>query len=416
TGHEEVNFPLLIPKTEFAKEAEHIKGFDAEVYWVTRGGVNELDVPMLLRPTSETAMYPMFALWVRSHTDLPLKTFQIVNTFRYETKMTRAFMRVREIHFFEAHTCHADEADAERQIAQDLEVARNYFGAISLPYVLTRRPDWDKFPGAHYSLGADALMPSGRTLQVGTFHQYLDNFARPYGITYEAEGGEHRNVYQTTYGMSERVLGALVGVHGDERGIVLPPAVAPIQVVIVPIVSKKGADVLAYCAGLKDSLRLEGIRAHIDDRDLRPGNRYYHWEKRGVPLRLEIGPREVASGEASLARRDLPVGEGKATVRLEGIAVSLRDELDAFASRLMARAAAALEAGIHAFDDLRDATPEGIVKLGWCGGEECGHGMEEHLDMTMLGVWLDDDMTPREERRCAVCGQRGSAVLLARTY
>lgn len=416
TGHEEVCFPLLIPRTEFAKEADHIKGFDAEVYWVTHGGVNVLDVPMLLRPTSETAMYPIFALWIRAHTDLPLKTFQIVNTFRYETKQTRAFIRVREIHFFEAHTCHRDEEDAERQIREDLEIAANFFRSLSLPYVLTRRPEWDKFPGAEYSLGADTLMPSGRTLQIGTFHQYRDNFARPYEITYEDENGEHRYVHQTTYGMSERVLGAIIGVHGDERGIILPPPVAPIQVVIVPIIKQGGPDVLSFCADLRDRLVAGGIRAHLDDRDLRPGNKYYHWERRGVPLRLEIGPREIETHEAQLARRDLPLAEGKVGVPIDGLANRLRREIDDLSARLLERARTVLDDGIHGFDDLSEATATDIVKLGWCGEESCGLEMEEHLEMTMLGLWLSDDGSPRETGRCSVCGGDGHAVLLAKTY
>jgi len=416
TGHEEASFPLLIPKTEFMKEAEHIKGFDSEVYWVTHGGTNELDVPMLLRPTSETAMYPMYSLWVRSHTDLPLKIFQIVNTFRYETKMTRAFIRVREIHFFEAHTCHRDFEDAERQIAEDLDVASNFFDSLCLPYMISKRPEWDKFPGAHYSVGFDALMPSGRTLQIGTVHQYRDNFAIPYDITYENEDGDHPHVNQTTYGMSERVLGAVIGAHGDDRGITLPPSVAPYQIVIVPIIKREGPDVEGFCQQLRDTLTEAGLRVKYDGRDLRPGNKYYHWELRGVPLRLEIGPREMEAGTVDLAVRDLPKGEGKRKLPVDGLADALRSELDDFAVRISERAQKVLEDGIHEFDSVRDAKAEGIVRLGWCGEESCGTGMEEFLDMTMLGIWLGPDGTPREDKRCSECGSDGHAVHFAKTY
>jgi len=164
TGHREVNFPLLTPETEFKKEAEHVKGFEPDVYWVTHGGLNPLDIRLVLRPTSETAMYPMFALWIRSHADLPLKLYQIVSTFRYETKMTRTFLRVREIHFFESHTAHATFEDAEQQIQEDLQIHERLMRRFCLPYLVSKRPDWDKFPGAHYSLGADTLLPSGRAL------------------------------------------------------------------------------------------------------------------------------------------------------------------------------------------------------------------------------------------------------------
>ena len=173
-------------------------------------------------------MYPMFKLWIRSHADLPLKVYQIVPVFRYETKMTRTFMRVREIHFFEAHTAHATFEDAEQQIHEDLQMNERVMRMLALPYIVSRRPDWDKFPGAAYSLGTDTLLPSGRAAQVATFHQYRDNFAKVYDVTYETEKGEHRYVYQTTDGMSERLLGALISVHGDEKGLVLPPAAAPV--------------------------------------------------------------------------------------------------------------------------------------------------------------------------------------------
>ncbi len=416
TDHDELAFPVLIPKTEFAKEAEHIKGFDAEVYWVTHGGTNELDVPMLLRPTSETAMYPMFSLWVRSHTDLPLKTYQIGTTFRYETKMTRAFIRVRQIHFFESHTAHVDYDDAQRQIEEDLEIKERFFNDLSLPCLLAKRPDWDKFAGAFFTIGIDALMPSGRTMQLGSIHHYKDNFAIPYDITYENEDGEHPYVHQTTYGMSERVLGAVVGVHSDDRGIKLPPSIAPYQVVIVPIIKRDGPDVEGYCEKLRDELIDAGLRVKYDGRDLRPGNKYYHWELRGVPLRLEIGPREMEEATVDLAIRDLPKGEGKKKLQVEGLADAIRGELDAYAARLKERAEEALAAGIHEFDRARDAEPEGIVKLGWCTNEACGTAMEEFLDMTMLGVWLDPDGTPREEKQCSECGAAGNAVLFAKTY
>lgn len=417
TGHAEVRFPLLIPKDQFAKEAEHIRGFDAEVYWVTHGGENRLDIPFLLRPTSETAMYPMFALWIRSHSDLPLKVFQIVNTFRYETKQTRAFIRVREIHFFEAHTCHADYEDAERQIVEDLHIVKRFARALCLPFLITRRPDWDKFAGAHYSIGIDTLMPSGRCLQIASIHQYKENFSRPYEIVYEDLDGRHRYVHQTTYGMSERVLGAIVGVHGDERGLKLPSKVSPFQVVIVPIITKETEDeVMNYCRKVLDTCLKAGIRAHLDARDLRPGNKFYHWELRGIPLRLEIGVREVREQKVVLACRDLPVGEGKKSLGLEGLADVLKMEMEDYDRRLYMSAEARLSSHIHFYEDYRDAEAEWIVKLGWCGSENCGHEMEDHLDMTMLGVLLDVDNREAEETSCSACGAPAHSVVLAKTY
>jgi prolyl-tRNA synthetase len=305
TNHQEVCFPLLIPESFFKKEEEHIEGFGKEVFWVTHAGHNQLEERWLLRPTSETAMYPIFSLWIRSHTDLPLKTFQIVNTFRYETKQTRAFIRVREIHFFEAHTCHVDFDDAERQIKEDKEIAHRLLDKLCLPYVFSKRPEWDKFAGAYYTISIDVLMPSGRTLQIGSIHQYRDNFARPYEISYETEKGTHAFCHQTTYGMSERLLGALIGVHGDNKGLILPPEVSPLQVVIIPIIFKgKEQGVLEASKTLHENLLQEGLRSHVDDREITPGNKYYDWELKGVPLRIEIGPRDVEKNELIMVRRD----------------------------------------------------------------------------------------------------------------
>src|SRR5579863_6226466 len=203
TASQAVEFPTLIPQTEFAKEKEHIKGFDAQVYWVTKGGLTPLDVPLVLRPTSETAMYPVFALWVRSHKDLPLNVYQIVNTFRYETKTTRPFVRVREIHFFEEHTCQVDEEHATERVRSNLDAFQKMAAAFCLPYLAVRRPEWDKFAGAYYSIALDIPVGGARTLQIGSVHHYRENFSVPYGIEYEAADGARRHVQQTTFGLSE---------------------------------------------------------------------------------------------------------------------------------------------------------------------------------------------------------------------
>jgi prolyl-tRNA synthetase len=304
--HEEVLFPLLIPEDELAKEAIHVKGFEEEVYWVTHGGLTPLNKKMALRPTSETAMYPMFNLWVRSHTDLPMKFYQIVNTFRYETKHTRPLIRVREITTFkEAHTIHADYEGAQKQVEKAIELYSNFFDYLGIPYVVTRRPDWDKFPGADYTMAFDTLMPDGKTLQIGTVHNLGQTFAHTFDITYETAEGEHEHVYQTCYGLSDRVIASIIGIHGDSSGLILPPSVAPYQVVIVPVLFKKGAqEVLDFCNQLKNMLKNNGVRVHFDDRDIRAGKKYYEWEMRGVPLRLEIGPRDIENKKIIALRRD----------------------------------------------------------------------------------------------------------------
>src|SRR5208282_3831310 len=304
TGSEAVEFPALIPQTEFAKEKEHIQGFDDQVYWVTKGGSNDLDIPLVLRPTSETAMYPVFALWIRSHQDLPLNVYQIVNTFRYETKTTRPFLRVREIHFFEEHTCQVDEATATARVRSNLVAFEKMAAAFALPFVAVRRPEWDKFAGAYYSVALDIPVGEARTLQIGSVHHYRENFSGPYGIRYEALDGSSKLVHQTTFGLSERLLGAVVAVHGDAKGAVFPRALAHYEVIVIPILSATAGDVPTRAANeIVATLSKAGVRVHLDDRNDRPGAKYYYWELRGAPLRLEVGAREATARSASAIDR-----------------------------------------------------------------------------------------------------------------
>ncbi|MHA1300796.1 MAG: aminoacyl--tRNA ligase-related protein, partial [Candidatus Helarchaeota archaeon] len=223
TGHDETLFPLLIPDYIFAKEAIHVKGFEEEVYWVTHGGLKELDVKLALRPTSETAIYPMFALWIRSHADFPVKVYQAVSTFRYETKATRPLIRVREITTFkEAHTAHATWEDAEKQVEEGKMVYSKFFQKLGIPYIINKRPEWDKFPGAVYTLAFDTLTMDRKSLQIGTVHNLGQTFAKTFNIEYETEDGGRDYAYQTCYGISERTIAALIAVHGDDRGLKLP--------------------------------------------------------------------------------------------------------------------------------------------------------------------------------------------------
>jgi prolyl-tRNA synthetase len=409
TDHQEVCFPLLIPEDQFAKEKEHIKGFDAEVFWVTHAGLNPLDVRLLLRPTSETAMYPIFSLWVRSHADLPLKTYQIVNTFRYETKQTRAFIRVREIHFFESHTCHADFDDAERQVKEDYAILAKLAKRWCLPYKLFKRTEWDKFPGASYTVGIDTLLPSGRSLQLGSIHQYKENFSKPYEIKYEDENGEHRYVHQTTFGMSERLVGAVVATHGDDKGLVLPPEVATNQVVVVPVLAKGETEAIAKAAReLKAELKSAGVRVHLDERDVRPGVKYYDWELKGVPLRLELGKRDIESHKVTFVRRDT----GKKTLEeRKSVVDDVKRVLSQIADDMLSRAQKEMADNTATVSSL-DKLPEKMIRTGWCGGEECGHEIEAKSDRNILG-------TPVEEEhfsgKCVICGKpTKSPVYLAR--
>jgi len=243
--HKEALFPLLIPENEFMKEAEHIKGFENEVYWVTHGGKNELEVKLALRPTSETAIYPMYKVWVRSHADLPILIYQIVNTFRYETKHTRPLIRLREITSFkEAHTVHATWDEAAKQVEEATRIYQEFYRRLAIPTIVSKRPEWDKFPGADYTMAVDTLMPDNKTLQIGTAHHLGSNFAKTFDIKYEDINGEQVLAQQTCYGISERSIAALISIHGDDKGLVFPPEVAPTQVVVIPIIFGKSDDVI----------------------------------------------------------------------------------------------------------------------------------------------------------------------------
>ena len=421
TGHDEVRFPLLIPEDLLEKEnrlvsllkrareegvdpselrvEEEDAGFKKEVYWVRHAGETDLDVPMFLRPTSETAMYTLFPLWIRSHVDLPLKTYQIVNTFRYETKQTRSFIRVREIHFFEAHTAHVDEDCATRQIQEDLEIVSRLMANMSLPVIISKRPVWDTFPGAWYTIAIDVIMPNGRTLQVASCHHYKDQWAKAFDITYQNEDGGTEYCHQTTYGMSERLLGAVVGLHGDDNGLIFPPPVAPIQVVIMPVAQHKSPDVLQAVELAADSLRNAGYRIKIDDRDLRPGQKYWDWEIKGVPLRLEIGPRDVADGNAIAARRT----GGKDPIPLDNLPQSVGDQLDIVHSELSDRTGAHANSCVNRLESLDDEIIDGqIYEVAFDGTDSDAELLEKSTGLTILGDAMNEYDQPQS---CIVSGK-----------
>ena len=421
TDHQEVRFPLLIPEDLLEKEnrlvsllkrareegvdpselrvEEEEAGFKKEVYWVRHAGETDLDVPMFLRPTSETAMYTMFPLWIRSHADLPLKTYQIVNTFRYETKQTRSFIRVREIHFFEAHTAHIDEDCATKQIEEDLDIVSRLMANMSLPVIMSKRPVWDTFPGAWYTIAIDVIMPNGRTLQVASCHHYRDQWAKAFDITYQNEQGDTTYCHQTTYGMSERLLGAVVGMHGDDNGLIFPPAIAPIQVILMPVAAHKNPDVMTTVEETAESLRKSGYRVKIDARDLRPGQKYWYWEIKGVPLRLEIGPRDVENGNAFAARRT----GGKEPIPLNDIANSVRDQLDMVHSELSNRSHAHIDSCILQLLSLDQEIIDGhIYEVAFDGTDADAEILEKTTGLTILGEAMSGYT---DEQICIVSGK-----------
>ena len=415
--HEEALFPLLIPEQEFMKEAEHIKGFENEVYWVTHGGTTPLDVKLALRPTSETAIYPMYALWVRSHADLPLKIYQIVSTFRYETKHTRPLIRLREITSFkEAHTVHATWKEAEAQVEVAIGLYREFYQAMGIPVIVSRRPEWDKFPGADYTIAVDTIMPDGRTLQIGTVHHLGDHFSRTFSIQYEDPAGEQQYAHQTCYGISERSIAAVISVHGDDRGLVFPPLVAPVQVVLVPIiVGSRKEEVLAAADTVAEALRTAGLRVKVDRREIRPGAKYYHWEMRGVPLRLEIGPRDLDAGVVTAVTR---LG-AKSRIPRADLAAGVQAVLGQLQDQLRDRAEEDLKARITSTATLAEtaaAVKTGVALAPWCGDRECAEALEQQVDASVLGTEVRGYGTERMDAPCIICGKPGKPALVGRSF
>ncbi len=415
--HQETLFPLLIPENEFMKEAEHIKGFEEEVYWVTHGGLTPLDVKLALRPTSECAIYPMYALWVRSHADLPIKLYQIVNTFRYETKHTRPLIRLREITSFkEAHTVHATWEDAEKQVETAIALYQEFYSHLCIPVIVSKRPDWDKFPGADYTIAVDTIMPDGKTLQIGTVHHLGDHFSKTFEIRYEDTNGEQQLAHQTCYGISERSIAALISIHGDDRGLVLPPAVAPVQVVIVPItIGKRKDEVTAAACSIESELAAAGFRVKTDQRDIRPGAKYWYWEMRGVPLRLEIGPRDIDSGQVTSVTR---YGE-KSVIAREGLVDGVRDMLAAFTVSMREKAQRHVQSHVRtasSLDEVMAGVQTGVVVAPWCGEKACADSIEEKVNASILGTGIRSGCAGDVHGKCVGCGKEGKGALIGRAY
>jgi prolyl-tRNA synthetase len=415
--HQEALFPLLIPETEFAKEAEHIKGFEEEVYWVTHGGTSPLEVKLALRPTSECAIYPMYHLWVRSHADLPIRIYQIVNTFRYETKHTRPLIRLREITSFkEAHTVHATWEDAERQVQEAIALYRKFYETLCVPVIISKRPDWDKFPGADYTIAIDTIMPDGRTLQIGTVHHLGDHFSKTFSITYEDVNGEQQFAQQTCYGISERCIAALISMHGDEKGLVLPPSVAPVQVVIVPItIGKRKEEVLAAATEIEKELCAAGLRVKVDLRDLRPGAKYYYWEMRGVPLRIEVGPRDIDAGQVTAVTR---LGE-KTAVSRAALSCGVGEVLAGFTATLTRRGEEHILSHAKVVDTMEELSAvieHGVAIVPWCGERECADFIEETVNASVLGTEVQAGFSCPSEGVCIACGKKGTGALVGRSY
>jgi prolyl-tRNA synthetase len=424
TGARNAYFPLFIPKSFLEKEAQHVEGFAPEVAVVTHGGGKELEEPLIVRPTSETIINHMFSQWIRSHRDLPMMLNQWANVVRWEMR-TRMFLRTTEFLWQEGHTAHATREEAERETLTILEMYRKFVEEfLAIPVIVGRKSAAERFPGAVETYAIEGLMGDGRALQCGTSHFLGQNFSKSFETRYLDDQNQMQFVWQTSWGVSTRLLGAIVMAHGDDQGLRLPPSVASTQAVIVPIWRKpeEGEKVMAAARAMFDSLERANIRVRLDEREgLTPGFKFNDWEMRGVPVRIEIGPRDVASGEAVLARRDKSGPEAKSKASMTTIAETVSAMLTTIQASLYAQAKTAMIANTRKFDDY-DAFKKhmegegggGFADVYWCGNPACETRIREETKATCRAIPLEQNTQPG---KCLVCGEAATErAFFAKSY
>jgi prolyl-tRNA synthetase len=422
-GVQNAYFPLFIPMSFFSKEAEHVEGFAPELAVVTHGGGKELDEPLAIRPTSETIIYSMYAKWIQSYRDLPMLMNQWCNVVRWEMR-TRLFLRTAEFLWQEGHTAHVSEAEAEEFTLTILKTYRRFAEEwMAMPVITGLKTDSERFAGALRTYCIEALMQDNKALQAGTSHNLGQNFAKAFEVTYQNDKGGLDYVWNTSWGVSTRLVGALVMTHGDDAGIITPPRLAQYQAVIVPIYKsdEERTTVLDAAQQVYRELKIGGIRVHLDSRDgMKPGAKYYEWEGRGVPLRLEIGPRDVAAGHVMLARR---TGGKKTPFTTNGLAHSLRIEIDAMQQDLLDAARTRREQnsvrGIESKEAFLEfiARDGGFAYAGWCGDTACEADIKEQTKATIRCLPDEEFRSPNAPTRCMWCNRPAVAeAVWAKAY
>ncbi|MGD0558691.1 MAG: proline--tRNA ligase [Streptosporangiaceae bacterium] len=419
TGHENAYFPLFIPESYLKREAEHVAGFSPELAVVTHAGGKELEEPLIVRPTSETLIGEMMSKWISSYRDLPLLLNQWANVVRWELR-PRMFVRTTEFLWQEGHTAHLDEADAMRETRQMLDVYEEVARDIAAMAVVPgEKTPGERFAGAVKTYSIEGMMRDGKALQAGTSHYLGTNFAQAFSIRYLSDAGQQELCHTTSWGMSARMIGGVIMTHGDDKGLVLPPKLAPYQVVIVPIARGEAADaVLAAVRELAARLKAAGIRAHVDDRpQVSPGFKFNEWEMRGVPLRLEIGPRDLAANTALLARR---LGdEGKTAIALDTAPETLKTALDDFQALLLQRAIDFRESRtrtVNSWPEFAETVTGGWARTLHCGQPSCEDDIKAETAATPRCV---PSAAPAESGACVRCNAPsayGRRVLFGRAY
>ncbi|MDO4283301.1 MAG: proline--tRNA ligase [Clostridia bacterium] len=415
TGHRNAYFPLLIPESLLNKEKEHVEGFAPEVAWVTQGGENELSERLCVRPTSETIICTMYSKWVKSYRDLPLLYNQWANVVRWE-KTTRPFLRTSEFLWQEGHTIHATEEEAREETLRMHKIYADFLeNYLAIPVVMGRKSEKEKFAGAEETYTIEALMHDGKALQSGTSHYFGNHFAKAFDIKFQNKEGKMEYCYQTSWGMTTRVIGGIIMTHGDDRGLKLPPNIAPIQVVVVPIAQHKEG-VIQKVEELKDKLS-KHFSVEVDIRsEVSPGYKFNYWELRGVPVRIEIGPKDIENHECILFRRDTLEKEtiklDKLEERIKELMVDIQNHMFQMAKENVEKhtfIARSLEEYLDIFKH-----QQGYIKMMWCGCQECEDKIKEEVSSTIRCIPFHEE---KLDNKCAICGKEAKhMVYTARQY
>lgn len=418
TGHVNAAFPLFIPMSFMEKEKEHVEGFSPELAVVTHGGGQKLEEPLVVRPTSETVIGYMYAKWIKSYRDLPVLINQWANVVRWEMR-TRLFLRTMEFFWQEGHTAHATAEEAEEETRRILDLYTDFsVNEAAVPVLPGRKSDSEKFAGAVRSYTIEAMMGDTKALQSGTSHNLGQNFARAFDIQYLDAGNQLQHAWTTSWGLSTRFIGAIIMTHGDDQGLVFPPRLAPIQVVVVPIYRDDAEKATVMPVVQRLGQELNAFRVKIDDRDeVTPGFKYNDWEMRGVPLRIEVGPRDVEKGSVMTARRDQPGKPGKKILSMENLPAQIGELLDEVQSALLAKATAFRDANIHDtadYDTLKEVVQNGWAFSWWCGDAACEATVKEETKATIRCIPLAQ---PGGSGACVVCGKPATEkVYFAKAY
>jgi prolyl-tRNA synthetase len=418
TGHVNAAFPLLIPKSFMEKEKEHVEGFSPELAIVTIGGGQELEEPLVIRPTSETVIGYMYSKWIKSYRDLPVLINQWANVVRWEMR-TRLFLRTLEFYWQEGHTAHATQQEAEEETLRMLNVYADFAeNEAAVPVIRGRKSATERFAGAKETYSIEAMMGDTRALQSGTSHFLGQNFAKAFDIQFLDENNTQQHVWTTSWGLSTRFIGAIIMAHGDDQGLVLPPRLATYQIVLIPIYKNDTERSLVMPVVDRLKSELAAFRVKVDDRtEVTPGFKFNDWELRGVPLRIEVGPKDVEKGTFAMARRDIPGREGKSFVPQAGAAQTVADMLDQIQAGIFQKALKFREDHIfdpNDYDELKEVLGNGWAYSWWCGNAACEAKVKEDTKATTRNIPLDQD---HGHGKCIVCGEAASEkVYFSRAY